>query len=44
MRLEQVPVDASDAEITCFAEMMGNMDFGWGKGFDLIAKLLQEQT
>lgn len=44
VRLEQVPVDASDAEITCFAEMMGNMDFGWGKGFDLIAKLLEEQT
>lgn len=43
VHLEQIPVDASEAEIACFAEMMGNMDFGWGKGFDLIAGLLEGQ-
>ncbi len=44
VRLEQVPVEASEAEIACFAEMMGGMDNGWGAGFDLIEKLLVEQA
>ena len=42
VRLEQVPVEASEAEIACFAEMMGNMDSGWGKGFDLFETLLDD--
>lgn len=40
VKLEQVPVDASDKEIACFAQMMGNMDSGWGKGFDILQTLL----
>lgn len=40
VKLEQVPVDASAEEAACFAEMMGNMDSGWGKGFDLLETLL----
>ena len=43
MTLSQVPVEASDAEVACFADMMGNMDHGWGKGFDLLESLLAEQ-
>lgn len=43
VRLEQVPVDASEAENACFAEMMGGMDNGWGKGFDILAGLLSDQ-
>jgi uncharacterized protein YndB with AHSA1/START domain len=42
VRLKQVPVKASEVEITCFAEMMGSMDGGWGKGFDLLEKVLSE--
>ena len=38
--LEQTPVDASQAEIECFAQMMSGMDGGWGKGFDLMETLL----
>ena len=38
--LAQVPVDASADEIACFSQMMGNMDSGWGKGFDLLQSLL----
>jgi hypothetical protein len=33
-------VDASQAEIECFAQMMSGMDGGWGKGFDLMETLL----
>ncbi|GAA6181560.1 SRPBCC family protein [Shimia sp. NS0008-38b] len=40
VKLEQVPVDASAEEAACFAEMMGGMDSGWGKGFDLLETLL----
>ncbi len=40
LQLTQVPVDASAEEVACFAEMMGNMDHGWGKGFDLLETLL----
>lgn len=41
LRLEQTPVDATTAEIACFGEMMGKMDSGWGKGFDMFDTLLQ---
>ena len=42
VRLTQVPVDATDAEIACFANMMAGMDKGWGSGFTLIAEILAE--
>ena len=42
VRLSQVPLDATDAEIACFAQAMANMDHGWGKGFELIAEILAE--
>ena len=42
VRLSQVPLDATDAEIACFAEMMVNMDKGWGSGFKMLDDLLQE--
>lgn len=38
--LTQVPMDASDAEIACFGEMMKGMDKGWGSGFDIIEQIL----
>lgn len=40
--LTQVPIDASDAEISCFAAMMAGMDKGWGSGYKIIDELLQE--
>jgi len=40
VRLSQVPIDATDAEIACFAEKMGGMDKGWGSGYTLIDELL----
>ncbi len=42
VRLTQVPVDASEAEIACFAKMMAGMDKGWGSGFKIIADILAE--
>ncbi len=42
VRLHQVPVDASEAEIACFTEMMAGMDHGWGKGFSVIEEILAE--
>ena len=38
----QVPVDASQAEIACFSEMMRGMDGGWGKGFEIVDAILAE--
>ena len=40
VRLSQIPLDASDAEIACFAEMKDNMGGGWGAGYALIDQLL----
>ena len=42
VRLSQVPIDATDAEIACFAKMMAAMAGGWGKGFAIIDDLLVE--
>ena len=42
VRLTQVPMDATDAEIACFAEMMAGMDQGWGSGYAIIDELLAE--
>ena len=42
LRLTWVPHEASDAEIVCFAQALAGMDSGWGKGMDLLAKLLED--
>jgi uncharacterized protein YndB with AHSA1/START domain len=42
VRLSQVPHEASDTEVACFAEMMANMDKGWGAGFSIMDDLLAE--
>ena len=42
VRLTQTPVDASEAEIACFAQAMSNMDHGWGAGYTLIDDILKE--
>lgn len=41
VRLSQVPMDATAAEISCFAEMKDNMGGGWGAGYAIIDQLLQ---
>ena len=41
VRLTQVPLEASDAEIACFAQMKDNMGGGWGQGYALIDELLK---
>ena len=42
VRLSQVPMNASDAEIACFAKMMEGMSKGWGSGYAIIDEILQE--
>lgn len=42
VRLIQIPLDATDAEITCFAETMDNMKHGWGSGYAIIDEILVE--
>lgn len=42
VRISQIPHDATDAEITCFAEMKDAMSGGWGKGYEIIDELLTE--
>lgn len=42
--LSQIPIDATDAEIACFAAMMAGMDNGWGSGYTIIDELLVELT
>lgn len=42
VRLTQTPVDATEAEIACFAAAMGGMDKGWGSGYAIIDELLVE--
>lgn len=44
VRLSQVPLQCSDAEISCFAEAMANMDKGWGSGFAILQDLLKEMA
>lgn len=38
--LTQVPVDATASEIEAFAQMMPNMDGGWGSGYKIIDDIL----
>ncbi|PCJ36267.1 MAG: type III effector protein [Cellvibrionales bacterium] len=40
--LTQVPLDATDAEIACFAEAMANMDHGWGAGYTILDEIFSE--
>ncbi len=42
VRLTMMPLDASEAEIACFAGAMAGMDKGWGSGFKVMAELLAE--
>ena len=42
VRLSQVPLEATDEEIACFAQMMANMDKGWGSGYAIIDEILAE--
>ena len=42
VRLTQVPLEATDAEIACFAEAMSNMDKGWGSGYAILDEILAE--
>jgi len=40
--LTQVPMEATDAEIACFAEMMAGMDQGWGGGYAIMDEMFVE--
>lgn len=42
VRLSQVPMEATDAEISCFAKAMAGMDKGWGSGYTIMDELLAE--
>ena len=42
VRLCQVPLDATDAEIACFARMKDNMSGGWGMGYKVVDEVLAE--
>jgi uncharacterized protein YndB with AHSA1/START domain len=40
--LSQIPMEATEAQIACFAEMMNGMGGGWASGYDVIDDLLVE--
>lgn len=40
VRLTQVPLDATEAEIACFDQMKDGMAGGWGAGFKLVDEIL----
>ena len=40
VRLSQSPLDATDAEIACFAQMKDGMSGGWGGGYAIIDEIL----
>ena len=42
VRLKMVPVEATDAEIACFANAMSGMDKGWGSGYSIMDEILKE--
>ncbi|MCF6285702.1 MAG: SRPBCC domain-containing protein [Candidatus Hydrogenedentes bacterium] len=42
VRLTQVPLEATDAELACFAGAMANMDHGWGAGYKVLDEVLAE--
>jgi len=42
VRLHQVPIEATAAEIACFTKMMSGMDGGWGKGYAIMDRIFAE--
>jgi len=42
VRLSQLPMEATAAEIACFAEVMANMAKGWGGGYAIVDEILAE--
>ena len=42
VRLTQVPFEATEAEIACFAQAMSNMDKGWGGGYAVLDEIFAE--
>ncbi|MGY8814487.1 MAG: SRPBCC family protein [Gammaproteobacteria bacterium] len=42
VRLSQVPMEATDTEIACFAKAMVGMDKGWGSGYAIMDELFVE--
>ena len=42
VRLSQVPIEATDPEIACFASTLAGMEKGGGSGYALIDELLVE--
>ncbi len=42
VRLTQIPMEASDAEIACFAGAMAGMDGGWGTGYAILDGIFAE--
>lgn len=42
VRLSQIPVDATEAEVACFAKLMANMDGGWGQGYAILDDMFAE--
>ena len=42
VRLSQIPFEATNAEIDCFAQLMAGMDGGWGSGYTIMDQLLSE--
>lgn len=42
VKLHQIPIDPTSAEIECFAKMSAGMSGGWGKGFTIIDEILSE--
>lgn len=42
VRLSQIPVDATAAEIACFTKMKDGMSGGWGSGYAIIDEMLTE--
>ena len=42
VRLTQVPIDATEAEIACFAANMAGMSKGWGSGYAIMDEIFAE--
>ncbi|MFT5134712.1 MAG: hypothetical protein ACI9SC_003193 [Gammaproteobacteria bacterium] len=42
VKLSQLPMEATDAEIACFARAMAGMDKGWGSGYTIMNELFVE--
>ncbi len=42
VRLSQIPLEATDSEIACFAKMMEGMSHGWGAGYSIMDEMFVE--